>query len=146
MICVHREIPVRYRGPAARAAWRVLTVDLTISSRYASMDGGRSHLGLALDVRATAPGRPILATRSVAHLTDEAARIAMVASLSRETLRTLQLVATGLSTSEAAARLGLPSERVRGRIREAITALNARSKLEAVVIALREGLIDLSDD
>ena len=57
--------------------------------------------------------------------------------------RVLALLATGLLTDEVAAHLELGSEEVRRHLLRAILALGARSKLEAVVIALREGLIDL---
>jgi LuxR family transcriptional regulator, regulator of acetate metabolism len=52
--------------------------------------------------------------------------------------------ATGLGVAEVAERLGLSVEAVRRSITSAIRKLDARSKLEAVVVALRRGLISLS--
>ena len=57
----------------------------------------------------------------------------------------LSASATGLVVDEVAELLGYSSEETRQLIRSAISKLGARSKLEAVVIALREGLIDPPD-
>ena len=53
----------------------------------------------------------------------------------------LGLCAAGLSTLEAAARLGVSLDEVREHLRSAMGALGARSKLHAVILALRAGLI-----
>ena len=50
--------------------------------------------------------------------------------------------ATGLSVREVAAELGDGPEAVRRVLASAIAKLGARSKLEAVILALRSGLID----
>jgi len=52
--------------------------------------------------------------------------------------------ATGLITDEVGELLGLSPEVVRGSITSAIEKLGARSKLEAVILALRRGLINLT--
>ena len=57
--------------------------------------------------------------------------------------RVLALMATGLVTYEVADRLGMCADEVRLRLRGAMYVLGARSKLEAVMIALGQGLIDL---
>ena len=57
----------------------------------------------------------------------------------------LRLLGTGMTTAEVAEQLGLGPDAVRQHIDAAIAALGARSKLEAVVLALRQGLIDLPD-
>ena len=51
--------------------------------------------------------------------------------------------ARGLGTAEVAELLDRPPEYVRRSIASACAKLGARSKLEAVIIALRTGLIDL---
>lgn len=66
------------------------------------------------------------------------------AQLARDERRVLALAARGLSAREIAARLGWPEARVRSAQRGAITALGARSKLEALIIALRAGLIRIA--
>jgi DNA-binding NarL/FixJ family response regulator len=51
--------------------------------------------------------------------------------------------ATGLTVSEVAGHLGTSPDTVRQSIASAIRKLGARSKLEAVIIALGRGLITL---
>lgn len=51
--------------------------------------------------------------------------------------------ATGLSVTGVAAAQNLTPEAVRDALRSAIAKLGARSKLEAVIMALRAGTIDL---
>ena len=58
--------------------------------------------------------------------------------------RVLGLSATGLLSDEVADQLGMDPHEVREHIRAAMAALGARSKLEAVVLALRAGLVDLT--
>jgi DNA-binding NarL/FixJ family response regulator len=55
----------------------------------------------------------------------------------------LQALAIGLNTVEAAERLGLSVDAARDCARSAIEKLGARSKIEAVIIALRRRLIEL---
>jgi two-component system, NarL family, response regulator DesR len=54
----------------------------------------------------------------------------------------LALSASGLISGEVADALQLPVQEVRTDLASAIVTLGARSKLEAVMIALRLGLID----
>jgi two-component system nitrate/nitrite response regulator NarL len=63
--------------------------------------------------------------------------------ITEEERAVLTASATGLSVTEVAERLDRPPEHVRRAIASAITKLGARSKLEAIVIALRRGLIVL---
>ena len=53
----------------------------------------------------------------------------------------LALLATGLTSRQVAAVLRAPVDEVRADIRGAILALGARSRLEAVVIAVRDRLV-----
>jgi DNA-binding NarL/FixJ family response regulator len=64
-------------------------------------------------------------------------------ALSPDEREVLRLMAAGLPTDEVAAALDVDPDAVRTRVRRILVALEARSKLEAVVIALRRGLIDL---
>ncbi len=59
-------------------------------------------------------------------------------------LRVLRLSATGLTTDEVAECLGMRPDEVRRCLVTAMAALGARSKLEAVVLALRAGLIEMA--
>ena len=54
----------------------------------------------------------------------------------------LRAAAAGMGSAEAAAQLGMTAHDVELSLREAITKLGARSRIEAVVIAIRLGLID----
>ena len=53
----------------------------------------------------------------------------------------LELGAEGRSTLEISERLGVPLDRVRAHTQAAISKLHARSKLEALIIAIRHGII-----
>lgn len=55
----------------------------------------------------------------------------------------LSLLATGLTSAGVGATLRIPVDEVRATARDTIRALGARSKLDAVIIALRRGLIRL---
>lgn len=63
--------------------------------------------------------------------------------LEPDELEALACSAAGRSTAEVAALLGRSLPEVRATLGHAIQKLGARSKLEAVVLALRTGLIDL---
>jgi DNA-binding NarL/FixJ family response regulator len=55
--------------------------------------------------------------------------------------RVLELGAEGLSSAEIAARLGVPIEAVQVSLEATLMKLGARSKLEALMIAMRDGHI-----
>ena len=57
--------------------------------------------------------------------------------------RILELLTTGLSNSEVADQIGMPVADVRGHVRSILARLGALSKLEALIIAIRRGLIEL---
>ena len=58
----------------------------------------------------------------------------------------LTLSAAGWTTTEVTEMLGHRPEAVRSMLVSAINKLGAHSKLEAVIIAIRHGLIELSGD
>jgi DNA-binding CsgD family transcriptional regulator len=66
--------------------------------------------------------------------------------LSPQQREVLALSATGLITAEVAAVLRAPVEEIRARLTSAIVELGATSKLEAVLIALRRGLIHVPNN
>ena len=61
-------------------------------------------------------------------------------------LEVLRALATGMSTDEAAAHLGITVHTMRTHLKNLMIKLEARSKLEAVLVALRGGLIQLESD
>src|SRR5262245_36721761 len=64
------------------------------------------------------------------------------ARLSPREIEVLQLLAEGLTTNELARRLNLSVNTVRNHVQSILTRTGAHSKLEAVAIALREGIIE----
>jgi DNA-binding CsgD family transcriptional regulator len=66
----------------------------------------------------------------------------MTTLLSTEAHRVLELGATGLTTPEIADRLDMSVAQVRQYWRDAINAMDAKSRLDAVVKAIQQGLID----
>lgn len=66
--------------------------------------------------------------------------------MSPRQLDVLRLLVQAKSTDEIAAELQLARETVRNYIRSLLEALGARSRLEATLIALRDGLVDLEAD
>jgi DNA-binding NarL/FixJ family response regulator len=65
------------------------------------------------------------------------------AELSARELEVLRLLAAGHSTTAVASELGLSVHTTRNHVRNLMTKLGAHSRLDAVVIAARSGLIDL---
>ena len=61
---------------------------------------------------------------------------------SRREVEVLRLLAEGMSTADLSTHLQLSLNTVRNHIQSAIRRLGAHSKLEAVAIAQREGLIN----
>jgi DNA-binding NarL/FixJ family response regulator len=93
-------------------------------------------------IRAARAGQTVVAPSLVpallAGISPAALRLTM---LNRREVDVLQLLAEGLSTIELAAHMGVSVNTVRNNIQSALTRLGAHSKLEAVSIALREGII-----
>jgi DNA-binding NarL/FixJ family response regulator len=65
------------------------------------------------------------------------------ASLTPDEIELLELVAKGLSNAEAAQVLGLQRRNVRTRLQKIYDKLGARSHVDAVVVALKRGLISV---
>ena len=85
---------------------------------------------------------PSLVPRLLARITTTSAP---TAKLSRREIDVLQLLAEGLSTAELAARLHLSVNTVRNHVQSILTRLGAHSKLEAVSIGIREGIVKPPD-
>ncbi len=66
-------------------------------------------------------------------------------NLSRREVEVLQLLAEGCSTKQPRGDPGLSLNTVRNHVQSAISRLGAHSKLEAVSIAIRQGLISPPD-
>ncbi|WP_199827758.1 response regulator transcription factor [Streptomyces specialis] len=64
------------------------------------------------------------------------------ATLTPRERETLLLLAEGLSTAQVGERLGVAHNTARNHVQRVLEKTGARSKLEAVAIARREGLLD----
>lgn len=81
---------------------------------------------------------PALLTEAVRRRRDPGAD---VGQLTRRESEVLELLAVGASTADIAQRLVLSTHTVRNHVRNITAKLGARSRLEAVAIARREGLV-----
>ena len=101
---------------------------------------------LVAGIRAVHDGERAIAPSLVPTLLGQIAPSGGVgARLTRRELEVLQLMAQGLSNAEVATRLELSLNTVRNHIQSVISRLGAHSKLEAVTIGLRQGIIKPPD-
>ena len=95
-------------------------------------------------LRAAARGEVVISPRQLLTLLDRIKQRETPAyDLTPRELEVLRLVATGTSTDEIRQRLFISTHTVRNHVRNILAKLNAHSKLEAVAIAARDGLITL---
>lgn len=66
------------------------------------------------------------------------------ATLTAKEMEVLELLASGLNASEISAELHVSVHTTRNHVRAILAKLHARSQLEAVVIAVRAGLVEIS--
>jgi DNA-binding NarL/FixJ family response regulator len=100
---------------------------------------------LVVAVRSVFTGGRPLAPSLVSALVSRLTRTTTPAQqLSRREIEVLQLLAQGLSTAQLSAHMQLSINTVRNHVQKAIRRLGAHSKLEAVAIAQREGIISLA--
>jgi DNA-binding NarL/FixJ family response regulator len=86
--------------------------------------------------------RAVDAAADAEEFVDPAARKANGQGLTRRQREILQLYADGLSTDDAAAKLGLSTETIRSHTKGLLSRLHARDRAHAVAIALRNSLIE----
>ncbi len=91
-------------------------------------------------VRRVARGGTVVGSRFLPALTRRATS-PDVGALSRRELEVLQLLAEGLSTADVAERLILSVNTVRNHVTHVLAKLGVRSRLEAVNVGVRRGLI-----
>ncbi|HEX4901280.1 MAG TPA: response regulator transcription factor [Acidimicrobiales bacterium] len=92
-------------------------------------------------IRRVAAGEVVVAPRFLPALTRRATSQKDVTALSRRELEVLQLLSEGRSTAEIAEKLILSVNTVRNHITHLMAKLGVRSRLEAVNVAVRRGLI-----
>lgn len=92
-------------------------------------------------IRRVAAGEVVVAPRFLPALTRRATSPKDASALSRRELEVLQLLAEGRSTADVADQLILSVNTVRNHITHLMAKLGVRSRLEAVNVAVRRGLI-----
>jgi DNA-binding NarL/FixJ family response regulator len=93
-------------------------------------------------VRRVAGGEVVYGTEFLAGVLNRLTGRTPSATLTARERQTLGLLADGASTAEVAERLGVAHNTARNHVQRVLEKLGARSKLEAVAIARREGLLD----
>jgi DNA-binding CsgD family transcriptional regulator len=82
-----------------------------------------------------------LLQRGVEGRPERQARSRRAGQLTLREQESLRLVALGMTTSAAADRLGISPETVRTHVRNAMNKLGARTRAQAIAVAMREGEI-----
>ena len=131
-----------------RLALLLVTGDPAPQSLVAAFDAGFSGYlektgtieRLLYAIRQAASGDLVLAPDELARLLP--GRANTVQLLTARELEVLELVAKGLTNKEIAATVIVSLNTVRKHVQAVLTKLGAHSKLEAVIIARRRGLID----
>jgi DNA-binding NarL/FixJ family response regulator len=105
---------------------------------------GRDLDDLTSAIRAVARGAAVFPAELLSRaLSPDTAATGTGADLTTREREVLGLLADGCSTEEIGSQLFLSLHTVRNHVRNILTKLHARTKLEAVVIAARAGLVDL---
>ena len=130
----------------ARETWAAVTLGGETRRRTGHFRAANGDL-IQLEV-ITAPVRmegKIVGTFGIAIPSDELPRLLDI-ELSPRQLDVLRLLVQSKSTSQIAVELHLAPETVRNHVRSLLKALGAHTRLEAVLIALRYGLVSLDLD
>jgi DNA-binding NarL/FixJ family response regulator len=120
----------------------------TVAARVAEAGGcGLVLKSAGLDeledaVRRVADGEVVFGAEFLAGVLSRLTGRTRSATLTARERQALGLLADGASTAEVARRLGVAVNTARNHVQRVLEKLGARSKLEAVAIARREGLLD----
>lgn len=90
-------------------------------------------------------GDSVLGVFGIARVASAAAPRPPVHRLTPRQAEVLRLLAHGASTAQMEADLHLSRETIRNHVRQLLRALDVHSRLEAVVVARRDGLLDSAD-
>ncbi|GGS63511.1 response regulator [Nonomuraea spiralis] len=142
----------RFAAAAPRARVLVLTGEATASVAARVVEAGGAGLlvkssrlqELESAVREVAAGGVVFAPGLLPGVLDRlTGRVRHPgAALTGRERQTLRLLAEGASTVEIGTRLGVARNTARNHVQHVLEKLGARSKLEAVAVARREGLLD----
>ena len=113
-----------------------------IEKRYLRRDGEVIRAQLTRSVVRNAEGIPLYAIAQVQRIGGPAlADERHVRRLSAREREVLGLVADGLTSDQAAARLGVSAETIQTHVRRAMRKLDARTRTQAVATAIRLGIV-----
>ncbi|HYQ64988.1 response regulator transcription factor [Actinophytocola sp.] len=139
-------------GPLSELGARVLMLTGEATSTVAARVAEAGGCGLVLKsagldeledaVRRVAEGEAVFGAEFLAGVLNRLTGRTRSATLTARERQTLGLLADGASTAEVARRLGVAVNTARNHVQRVLEKLGARSKLEAVVIARKEGLLD----
>lgn len=139
-------------GPLSELGARVLMLTGEATSTVAARVAEAGGCGLVLKsagldeledaVRRVADGEAVFGAEFLAGVLNRLTGRTRSATLTARERQTLGLLADGASTAEVARRLGVAVNTARNHVQRVLEKLGARSKLEAVAIARKEGLLD----
>lgn len=139
-------------GTLSRFGARVLVLTgeatATVAARVAEAGGSGLVLkSSGLDeledaVRRVADGEAVFGAEFLAGVLNRLTGRTPSATLTSRERQALDLLADGASTAEVAASMGVAHNTARNHVQRVLEKLGARSKLEAVAIARREGMLD----
>ncbi|MCW2755933.1 MAG: DNA-binding response regulator [Marmoricola sp.] len=149
-------IRIKEQAPSARII--MLTVSDEEGDLYEAVKNGASGYLLkdssidevAQAIRVVAEGQSLISPSMAAKLIDEFKEISRtdrevghVPRLTDRELEVLRLVATGLNNREVAKQLFISENTVKNHVRNILDKLQLHSRMEAVMYAVREKLLDL---
>ncbi|ETK37044.1 response regulator transcription factor [Microbispora sp. ATCC PTA-5024] len=142
--------PLTTAAPGARVLMLTGEATVSVAARVAEAGGAGLMLKsaplreLESGVRAVAAGSVVFSPDLLAGVLDRlTGRVQRSgARLTERERETLFLLGEGASTDQISDRLGVARNTARNHVQRVLEKLGARSKLEAVVIARREGIID----
>ena len=109
------------------------------------LDKSRPGSDVVAAIRAAAQGESVVRADELAGLLKKLRAVSNGEGLSVRELEVLRLLAAGRSTDAIARELFLSIHTVRNHVRNILMKLGAHSKLEAVAIAARDGVIGLDE-
>ena len=130
--------------PRARETWAAVTLSGETRRRSGSYKSASGELvQLEVIVSPILRGREGRGVFGIAIPSGELPRSSVTEQLSRRQLDVLRLLVQAKSTDQIAEELHLAKETVRNHVRSLLKTLGARSRLEATLIALQDGLVKI---
>jgi DNA-binding NarL/FixJ family response regulator len=141
-VLLHRELPEAAVVIMSALAEETLVGDVVDSGCSGLVSKGKGGSELVRAVRAAAAGETFLSVEAVRHLAARRSGRQPGPDLTQRELEVLQCLGDGLSNEAIGRRLFLSTNTVGNHLQRVMLKLGAHSKLEALVMALRLGLVD----